>query len=312
MGAAMQGRVAFVTGASRGIGKAIALRFAAEGASVAICSRPSPGMADLGTLEGARAEIEALGADVVAIEADLSDPTSGRGELVDTVSAELGPVDVLVNNAAGGGYHAFMDWTDAQIERALQLNFWAPWELIRAALPSMRERGRGSIINVSSASAIQPPGPPFPESLTAWAGTVYGGTKAMLDRWTVSLAAEVQRDGIAVNTLAPQAAAATEALVAHATIPEHLYEPLDTMAEAAVVLATADPEVLTGQVTYSLELLAALERHPLDLRGSTELDGWEPASLGPRIEAMKASRAATGSRGSANPYGIPSGPTSSG
>ena len=283
-----EGRVALVTGASRGIGRAIAHRLAAEGAAVAICSRPTASMADLGTLDGAAEQLRSLGGEVFAMPFDLADPEVDPARLVDATEEALGPVDILVNNAAGGGFRPFMDWSDEAIEKILTLNFRVPWKLIRRVLPGMRERGCGWIVNLSSATAIAPEGPPFPNTAPARTGTMYGGSKAFLDRWTASLAVEVQEDGIAVNTLAPQAAAATEVLVAHSNLPEELYEPLETMAEAALALATADPTVLTGQITYSLELLERLGRPTLDLDGVEPLDDWAPTALGPRIELMRA------------------------
>ena len=284
----LNSRIALVTGASRGIGKAIATRCAAEGAAVAICSRPTPGIEALGTLDRAADDIRAAGGRVLAVPFDLGDVAVDVAALVDRTEAELGPVDILVNNAAAGGYKAFMEWSDRSIERVLQLNFWAPWHLVARVLPGMRERGSGWIINVSSASAKPPAGPPFPPTAPAATGTIYGGTKAFLDRWTASLAAEVWEEGIAVNTLAPQAAAATEVLVEYSDIPAELYEPLETMAEAALALATADPTVLTGRITYSLELLAELDRATLDLTGSAELADWAPGRLAERMDLMRA------------------------
>jgi NAD(P)-dependent dehydrogenase (short-subunit alcohol dehydrogenase family) len=288
MAKACEGRVALVTGASRGIGRAIAIRLAAEGARVAICARPRPRMAEFGTLEKTVADIEAVGGTVLAVPFDLGDPTADRAVLVDEVEAALGPVDILVNNAAAGGYKGFLEWTDAELDHVLQVNFWAPWQLVRRVLPGMQARGAGWILNLSSATAIPPQGPPFPDTAPARLGTMYGGSKALLDRWTASLGVEVAADGVAVNTLAPQAAAATEVLMAYTDLPDHLYEPLETMAEAALALCTADPERTTGAITYSLELLASLGRPTHDLTGTHELEEWAPATLPARIDRMRA------------------------
>jgi NAD(P)-dependent dehydrogenase (short-subunit alcohol dehydrogenase family) len=287
MSGACAGRVALVTGASRGIGRAIALRLAAEGASVAVCSRPAPGMPALGTLEATHEELAALGGDVLAVPFDLRDPSLDRATLVDQVEERLGPVDILVNNAAAGGYRPFLEWTDEQIADVLELNFWSGWHLARRVVPGMVDRGRGWILNVSSQAAVAPHGPPFPPTQPATFGTIYGGTKALLDRWTVSLAAELLAHGIAVNTVAPQAAAATEVLLEYATLPDYLYEPLDTMAEGALALCTADPASLTGQVTTSLQLLVDLRRPVYDLRGRELLIDWQPEQLPARIEKMR-------------------------
>jgi len=282
-----EGRVALVTGASRGIGKAIALRLAAEGAAVAICSRPSPGLAQLGTLEHARDEIAAIGGPVVAVPFDLGDRSLDRGALIDQVEDALGPVDILVNNAASNGYRPFLEWTDDQIAKVLEVNFWSCWHLAQRVLPSMVERGEGWIVNVSSQAASAPPGPPFPPTQPARFGTIYGGTKALMNRWTTSLAVEMHEHGIAANTIAPQAAAATEALVEFSKIPDYLYEPLETMAEGALALCTADPATLTGQVTTSLQLLVDLQRPVYDLQGEALFDGWQPEVLPARIERMR-------------------------
>jgi short-subunit dehydrogenase len=191
-----------------------------------------------------------------------------------------------VNNAAAGSYRPFLDWTDAQIATVLMLNFWAPWHLVRSVLPAMRDRRDGWILNISSQTAEEPSGPPFASTLPTTQGTIYGGSKAFLNRWTKSLAAEVYDDGIAVNALAPQAAAATEVLTQYSDLPSELYEPLETMAEAALALCTSDPRVLTGQAALSLQLLHDLHRPVYDLTGTKLVPDWQPEQLPPRIDRM--------------------------
>jgi NAD(P)-dependent dehydrogenase (short-subunit alcohol dehydrogenase family) len=290
MGNACEGRVALVTGASRGIGRAIAVRLAAEGADVAVVSRPNPGMPQFGSTAETVAQIESLGRSAHGIEADLSHPTADPAAIVAETEAALGPVDILVNNVAGGGYRPFFEWTDEQISTVLQLNFWVPWNFVRAALPGMQERGRGWILNVSSASAIVPQGPPFPKGALSQFGTIYGGTKAFLDRWTASLASELHGSGVAVNTISPQAAAATESLVTFSKVPAALTEPLDTMAESALALCSGDPAELTGVIGYSLQVLVDLDRPVRDLTGTRLVDGWQPGALPEKIATMTGHR----------------------
>ena len=277
----LRGATAIVTGASRGIGVYIARALAEEGVNLSLAARTES------ELEQVRTEMEALGVTAIATVCNVVS-AEDRARLIERTETELGPVDILVNNAAAGGYKTFLEWSDRSIAKVIQVNFWAPWHLCARVLPGMRERGQGWIINVSSASAKPPAGPPFPPTAPSQLGTIYGGTKAFLDRWTASLAAEVVDDGIAVNTLAPQAAAATEVLVEFSDLPEELYEPLETMAEAALVLATADPAALTGRITYSLELLAELGRPTLDLSGQDPLPEWAPERIPERVEVMRA------------------------
>ena len=96
--------------------------------------------------------------------------------LIDEVEETLGPIDILVNNAAAGAFRPFMDSTDETMATTLELNFWAPWQLIRPALPTKRERGRGWILNVSSQTATLPEGPPFPPTIRT-EGTMTAGRR---------------------------------------------------------------------------------------------------------------------------------------
>ena len=283
------GQVALVTGASQGgTGTAIAIRLAAEGAKVAITARSVDG------LEETRARIAAIGGECVVLPCDLSDPAGGRADLVARTVDALGPVDILVNNAAAGGYVPFEQVTPKALELCLQVNVWAPWELMRDVVGPMRERGRGWILNLTTFAAELPPGPPFPTNKPAKAGFQYGASKAALNRLTVAAASECEGQGIAVNALAPQAAIATPALVAAGWIDDVMFEPLDTMGEAALALCSGDPDRLTGRIDYSLQLLVALQRPVRDLHGEALVDGWQPADLPPRIAAMAANLAERG------------------
>ena len=275
----LDGRVALVTGASRGIGAGIARRFAAEGAAVAISARtldPDPDAHLAGSLRETAAAIEASGGQVLAVRANLADEED-RARIVPAVGAELGPVDVLVNNAAAAVYAPNAAIPLRRRRLTFELNVHAPMDLAQAVLPAMRERGRGWIVNISSATSKHPAGPPFnPGFKLGFTTATYGASKAALERFTTGLAAEVFGDGVAVNSLAPVAAVRTpgaDTLVGDVMDANPgIVEPLELFVEAALVLATADPTSLTGRVCYSRPLLDELGR---DYR---ELDGRPRAS----------------------------------
>jgi len=288
------GQVALVTGASQGgTGTAIAIRLAAEGAKVAITARTVEG------LEATRARIAEFGGECLVLPADLSDPHGDRTKLVERTEATLGPIDILVNNAAVNGYMPFETVSPQRLELSLQVNLWAPWELMSAVVGGMRTRGRGAILNLTSFAAEYPPGPPFPTNKPAKGGFVYGSAKAALNRLTVAAASECEGQGIAVNALTPQAAIATPSLVAGGWIDDIMFEPLETMGEAAVALCTGDPNVLTGRIAYSLQLLVELQRPVLDLFGEQLVDGWQPHDLPAVIAGQEANLA---ERGWPDPY----------
>ena len=278
MGNAAEGRVALVTGASQGgTGTVAAIRLAAEGAKVAITARSVDG------LERTRAEIETLGGTALVLPCDLAARDGGRDTLVARTEAALGPVDILVNNAAAGGYRPLEDWAQDDLDRIMELNLYAPWLLMRQVLPGMRERGRGWIVNLTSFAGELPPGPPYPTNRPAKTGSAYGASKAALNRLTVAAASETEGQGIAVNALTPQAAIAVPSLVAGGWIDETYFEPLDTMAQAVLALATCDPARLHGRIAYSLQLLHELGEPVLDTHGEHLVDEWQPADLPARI-----------------------------
>ncbi len=288
------GRVAIVTGASKGgTGTAIACRLAAEGAAVALVARDRDG------LESTAERIRAAGGTALVVPMDLADPDGGRDRLVASVVAELGAVDILVNNAAVNGYRPFTEWTAKRLELAQQVNVWAPWRLMADVAPSMRERGRGWIVNITSFAGELPPGPPFPSTMVSTAGSAYGSTKAALNRLTVSVAAELYDSGVAVNAVAPQSAIATPHLVQSGQVDPDRFEPLETMAESVLLLSTCDAATVTGRIDRSLELLVEFDRPVRTLDGDDLVAGWQPADLGAVIDRH---RLALEERGWPNPF----------
>jgi len=285
VGRSLEGKVALVTGASEGgTGRAIAVRFAAEGARVAVTARNRAG------LEETRAAIEAVGSEGLVLPADLSDPEGARTELVAATEAAFGPIDVLVNNARAADFKPVEAWTLEELDLQQQVNVWAPWLLMGQVLPGMHERGRGWILNLTSSAAELPPGPPYGMLAKAGYGT-YGVTKAAINRLTLIAAAENEGRGVAVNALTPQAAISTEVIMASGAVEalagegdsSWMFEPVDTMAEAALALCTGDPAVLTGRIAYSLQLLVELDRPVHDVRGEALVTGFQPADLPPQI-----------------------------
>ena len=263
------GRVALVTGGSRGIGAGIAVRLAAEGAAVAVTARTLERHPRLpGSLAETVAAITAAGATAIAIAADLSEPSSRSG-IVTEVERRLGPVDILVNNAAAAYYLPLERVSEKRYRIAFELNVRAPFELMQLVLPGMRARRRGWILNVSSATAEPPEGPPFHAFHRLGGAVLYGSTKAALDRMSAGVAAEVYDDGVAVNSLAPVAAVRTPGVEALGMLPDRpeLIEPMEVMVEAALALVTGDPAQLTGRVAYSRPLLEELGRTPRTLDG---------------------------------------------
>lgn len=253
----MDGRVAIVTGASRGIGARIAERLAAEGAAVAVVARTAtPGGSRLpGSTEEVAAAIGERGGRAVSVPADLTDPDAVRS-VVPRAEDALGPVDTLVNNAGVNFYGPALDCPAKKYDVMFQMMVHTPFELCRQAVPAMVERGRGWILNITSKQARHPAGPPYPE----WARdgcTPYGMCKAALDRLTTGLAAELEGTGVGVNALGTSGLVRTPgvAVVSPHTPDSVPVEPDDAMPEAALRLCSAPPGAVTGLVTYSMAYL---------------------------------------------------------
>jgi NAD(P)-dependent dehydrogenase (short-subunit alcohol dehydrogenase family) len=179
----LEGRTALVTGASRGIGAAIARALDRAGARVALAARTRAALQDVAA---------SLHHEPVVIEADLADPDC-PARLAKEASAQLGGVDVLVNNAAIAARLPVEELDGALVDRLYAVNVRAPLLLIAALVPSMRARSAGSIINLSSVSGVVG---------TPWR-SAYAATKGAIDAATRSLAMELGPHGIRVNSVAP-------------------------------------------------------------------------------------------------------------
>lgn len=291
MGNEAEGRVAIVTGASRGIGQAIALRLAAEGAQVAVVGRGENRSTDLaGSLEETVERIRAAcGRVPIVVRADIADPELDKRTLVAEVAAQAGAnPDVLVHSAAaprefGGGRPSipFAELDRAFFQRAVDVNVWAFWDLARALVPGMRERGAGRLVAISSVQAAPRPLPGSGAGPAMGGAPAYGGTKAFLDRVVTGAAQELAPDNIAVNTVAPTGPVHTPLSATVVANPPGGWEPMETMVEAALALCTCDPQRINGRITYSVPLLKELGRPVRTLDGSALHPGWQPGRPNP-------------------------------
>ena len=255
----MQGKTVIVTGASRGIGAGIARHLASRGARVACAARTehegdhpkSPG-----SLETTLIEIEKLGGEAVGIRADVG-VASDCERLVAEARDALGPIDVLINNAALTYFSEIADFRPDKWERSFAVNVHGPFFLSRAVLPEMQERSSGVIVNITSGASGGPGRGPYSGKPAVGGGVLYGTEKAALERFTQGLAEEVFPSGICVVALAPSAVVPTPGTAFHVDKFDSSFptESPEMIERAAELLATAPLDRVTGRVCYSQEIL---------------------------------------------------------
>ena len=260
----LAGKVAVVTGASRGIGEAIARRFAMEGAKVVVSARTVEESDHFleGTIKQTVAMIENAGGEAVAVRSNLADADDRKSLIAQAVEA-FGPVDILVNNAAVTWFIPVTDFAEKRFRTMMDVQVWAPFELAQMILPSMIERGTGWILNISSHAAINPDA----KAPGGHGGTVYGMCKAALERFTTGLAQEVYGKGIGVNVISP-GLVATPGVVHHNLINEsnkNRVTPVEHMAEACLRLCFGDPKLITGRIDYADQVIEEFNLEPAEL-----------------------------------------------
>jgi citronellol/citronellal dehydrogenase len=256
----LTGKVAIVTGASRGIGQQIAELFASEGAKV-VCAARTMNEGEHKMLEGSLARtvanIKAAGGEATAVTADVS-VESECIALVEAARRAYGPVDILVNNAALNYYLPTDTYPTNRWVRCFAINVHAPFILSKEVLKDFIPRRTGAIVNISSGAAIGPGRGPYDDK-TVRGGVMYGATKAALERFTQGLAQEVaQYDGISVTAVSPSQVVPTPGTIHHKLVTgvddpkgEH---PI-MMARAALLLASEPAAKINGRVTYSQQIL---------------------------------------------------------
>lgn len=278
----LAGKTALVTGSSRGIGRAIAQRLAAEGANVAVTARsytPTPstraGVTEAipGTIEETLALIEAAGGSAFGLAADLEDATARTG-LIDAVIERTGRLDILVNNAGFADYAVVEEMPGETFDRTVEHYLKTPFVLTKAAVPHMRAQGAGWIVNIGSVTGV-PPVRPYRDYNKAAGDVIYASCKAALHRFTQGVAAELLDANIAVNCVGPSTAVRTPG--AASLIPDSFpTEPVEYLVETVLAMCHLPAAERTGLVAFSLHYpwSQQLPVHALD--GGTVLPPLQP------------------------------------
>jgi citronellol/citronellal dehydrogenase len=232
------GKTAIVTGASRGLGKAMAIELANAGASVAVAARTTQaGQNRLpGTIHETAKEIERRGGKAMAVRCDVTKEPDVL-HLVEQVNEAYGPVDILINNAGIATFESFMELPVKKWELLMQVNLRGTFLCTKAVLPQMTQRRKGNIINLSSvlAKAIK-------------YNIAYGVTKAAIERLTLGLAEEMRIYNIAVNALCPDFTVTEAVKIFRPETDTSSWQLPEMWGKYAVMVAAQEAGTLTGRI----------------------------------------------------------------
>jgi citronellol/citronellal dehydrogenase len=254
MSGRLQGKVAIITGASRGLGEYCAVGYAREGARVVIAARTEvesdPRLP--GTIHHTAKLVEAAGGEALPVVCNVADMDSVEAMVAKALD-HWGRVDILMTNAAVQPQGMISTIKIKSWELEFNINVHGPFRCVRAVLPAMQAQKSGNIINISS--------------VAAFGGSHYGATKRAIEAMTIGLARELKDDGIAVNAMRPVGGIDTPGLLfgrpasrpAGFVAADRPARPKpDSYVEAAILLALQTPDTFTGQVYNDAQLIERL------------------------------------------------------
>ena len=245
--------VAIVTGASRGIGKAIAIALAREGARVIVAARTRMELQSIdGTIETTAQEIRTNGGRALAIKTDVTKDQS-VALMVEKTLQEWGRIDILVNNAATNFPASFCEMPQKNWDRIMDVNLRGTVVCTRAVLPAMMKQRRGHIIHVSSVVTQHLRHEPF-------TGIAYDVSKAAMNRFTLGLAEELKQYGIGVNALMPGNTDSEGWAYLNPDTDRSGWDRPETWGRYAARVAACDPASFTGQLLRKHDLESMLAK----------------------------------------------------
>jgi NAD(P)-dependent dehydrogenase (short-subunit alcohol dehydrogenase family) len=245
---ALEGRVAFVAGASRGIGATVAKALARQGAAVAVAARSEHQGKLPGTIHSVADRIASSGGRALAVSCDVTSEESVDAAVTATVS-EFGGVDILIANAGVLWLGPIESTPLKRWQLCLNVNLTGVFLVTKAVIPHVKARGGGSLIAITTTGV----------GMIDQGSNAYWVSKAAVERLYLGLAADLKADNIAVNCLSPSRVVLTEGWQAGGSgmeIPPEMVEPPEAMADAAVLLAQQDASGITGTIQRSEQLTA--------------------------------------------------------